>query len=409
MSAQPGTVPNPSAPTSATFRQHKVRVLLVDDQPMIGEAVRRMLAPEADIEFHYCSDPTQAIAQANEITPTVILQDLVMPQLDGLTLVKFTRANQATRETPLIVLSTKEEAKVKAEAFALGANDYLVKLPDRIELVARIRYHSKGYINLLQRNEAYEALAASRKILADDVDRAAKYVLSLLPKNLAGKVDTDWRYVPSTELAGDTFGYHWLDDEHFAAYLLDVCGHGVGAALLSVSALNVLRSQSLPNVDFRHPSEVLAGLNEAFKMEEQNDMYFTIWYGVYNPTQRQITFSGGGHPPALLLTGPSPAEVKLQTLEAQGPMIGAFEGQQFESLTVPVGTAAKLFIFSDGVYEIGKPDGNMWDWDDFLALMSKPSDPDVQDMDRLLEYVRKLHGNSTLDDDFTIIEARFNP
>ena len=113
--------------------------------------------------------------------PTVILQDLVMPEIDGLTLVKTFRAHEPTRETPMIVLSTKEEPTVKAEAFALGANDYIVKLPDRLELLARIRYHSKGYINLLQRNEAYDALRESQRRLAKEINQAAHYLRSLLP------------------------------------------------------------------------------------------------------------------------------------------------------------------------------------------------------------------------------------
>src|SRR6185437_9720902 len=186
--------------------QHKVTVLLVDDQPIIGEAVRRMLAGEDDIVFHYCKDATKAVERANEIGPTVILQDLVMPDIDGLTLVKHFRENEATRETPMIVLSTKEEPKIKADAFGLGANDYIVKLPDRLELLARIRYHSKGYINLLQRNEAHKALQASQKLLADDVAQAAKYVRSLLPeKRKRGAVLTDWWFIPSAQLSGDTF------------------------------------------------------------------------------------------------------------------------------------------------------------------------------------------------------------
>ena len=153
--------------------QHKVVVLLVDDQPMIGEAVRRMLAGEADIDFHYNRDAAKALDEADRVKPTVILQDLVMPEIDGLTLVKKFRAHEPTRETPLIVLSTKEEPAVKAEAFALGANDYIVKLPDRLELLARIRYHSKGYIALLQRNEAYEALLESQHRLASEMKQAA--------------------------------------------------------------------------------------------------------------------------------------------------------------------------------------------------------------------------------------------
>jgi adenylate cyclase len=132
---------------------------------MVGEAVRRLLAGERDIIFRYCQDPTKAIALAAEISPTVILQDLVMPQVDGLTMVVEFRAAAHTRDVPLIVLSTQEDPKVKAEAFARGANDYLVKLPDKVELIARIRYHSRGYISLLERNEAFAALQESGRQL----------------------------------------------------------------------------------------------------------------------------------------------------------------------------------------------------------------------------------------------------
>ncbi|WP_171006480.1 PleD family two-component system response regulator [Pseudomonas sp. 2FG] len=150
-----------------TTDEHAVMVLLVDDQAMIGEAIRRELAGEANIDFHFCSDPQQAIAMAVQIRPTVILQDLVMPGMDGLALVRDYRNHPATRDIPIIVLSTKEEPQVKGAAFAAGANDYLVKLPDAIELVARIRYHSRSYLMLLQRDEAYRALRESQQQLLD--------------------------------------------------------------------------------------------------------------------------------------------------------------------------------------------------------------------------------------------------
>jgi len=147
--------------------EHHVMVLLVDDQAMVCEAVRRALANQTDIDFHYCADAREALAIANQIKPTVILQDLVMPGVDGLTLVKQFRVNPATRDTPIIVLSTNENPQVKGQAFALGANDYLVKLPDKIELVARIRYHSKAYLNLSQRDAAYRALRESQQQLVE--------------------------------------------------------------------------------------------------------------------------------------------------------------------------------------------------------------------------------------------------
>ena len=176
--------------------EHKITVLLVYDQAIIGEAVRRMLAPHEDISFHYCQDARQALQQAHELQPTVILQDLVMPEIDGLDLVPAYRQQESTKDTPLIVLSTREEADTKAEAFARGANDYLVKLPDPVELLARIRYHSKGYIALLERSEAFAALEQSEKALRDELAKAADYVCSLLPEHLEDPVATDWRFIP---------------------------------------------------------------------------------------------------------------------------------------------------------------------------------------------------------------------
>jgi two-component system chemotaxis family response regulator WspR len=147
--------------------RYKITVLLIDDQVMISEAVRRALSSEEDIEFHYCQDPTKAIKLAAEINATVILQDLVMPEVDGLMMVRYFRVNKATSKIPIIVLSTKEEASIKSEAFTLGANDYMVKLPDKIEMIARIRYHSKAYITQLERDEAFRALEESREKLAE--------------------------------------------------------------------------------------------------------------------------------------------------------------------------------------------------------------------------------------------------
>lgn len=390
--------------------QHKVTVLLIDDQPIIGEAVRRMLAAESDIVFHHCKEASKAVEEANRINPTVILQDLVMPNIDGLTLVKTFRELEATREIPLIVLSTKEDPKIKAEAFALGANDYIVKFPDKLETIARIRYHSKGYIALLQRNEAYRALLASQKILKNDISQAAKYVVSLLPDRLKkGPITADWRFIPSASLAGDTFGYHWLDDDHFAFFLLDVSGHGVGPALLSVSALNALRSQSLPATDFLQPDQVLAALNKAFQMEQQNGLYFTIWYGIFEKSTRTIKFAGGGHPPVILLTGPTEAEARLVLLEAKGPMVGAIEDMEFPAETVKLERFAKLFLYSDGAYEIEMADTKMWPWGEFVEYMSFPAPEGVSVMDALTEHGRKLMGKPDFADDFSIVELRFEP
>lgn len=373
--------------------KRQVCVLLVDDQPMIGEAVRRMLEGEADIAFHYCSDPALALEMANAVQPTVILQDLVMPDIDGLMLVKFFRANPATAEVPLIVLSTKEEPATKADAFARGANDYLVKLPDRLEMLARIRYHSRGYISLLERNEAYA-------VISSELREAEEYVRQLLPAPLTGgPVRADWRFIPSSSLGGDAFGYHQIDADHFAAYLLDVCGHGVSAALLSISAMNVIRSRALPGVDFTRPGQVLAGLNNAFPMERQGNKFFSIWYGVYHIPDRTILYASGGHPPAMLF---SPDADAPEPLRGKGVCMGYMPDMEYEEVSRTLAKDAELYIFSDGIFELFGRDGKQWAYPEFTKTLRHPGG-----LDGTLCAAREFQNREDFDDDYSLVRLTF--
>jgi two-component system, chemotaxis family, response regulator WspR len=145
----------------------EVVVLLVDDQAIVYEAIRRMLENEPHLTLHYCPDATRALRLAREVRPTVILQDLVMPDVDGFTLLKFYRADPATRNVPVIVLSSKEEPRDKSQAFSEGASDYLVKLPDKIELVARVQAHSRLYLLQLQRDDAFNRLEQLKQELEE--------------------------------------------------------------------------------------------------------------------------------------------------------------------------------------------------------------------------------------------------
>ncbi len=401
----PAAARPPAAPPPAGG--HRVSVLLIDDQPIIGEAVRRMLAPHADIDFRFCADPARALERVREVETTVILSDLVMPEVDGLTLVRRFRADEATRRIPLIVLSTKEDAATKAEAFALGANDYLVKLPDPVELVARIRHHSEGYISRLERDEAYAALAASQRALQQELEQAARYVRSLLPAPVAdgGRLRVDWRFVPSASLGGDAFGYHWLDDDHFALYVLDVSGHGVGSALLGVSVLNTLRSRTLPAVDFRDPGGVATALNEAFRSEQQDGKYFTLWYGVYRASARTLRYAGAGHPPALLLARERPGAAPL-VLPSAGPMPGVLAGRAYVARECAVPPGSRLLAFTDGLYEVREADGRVRTFTDFLgALGAAATLPSVEGL--MHEARGRLGAGQDFEDDVSVVQVDF--
>lgn len=160
-----------------------IRVLLIDDQPMIGEIVRRTLASQPDIEYHYCPDPKLAFDMIARVKPTVILQDLVMPGADGMDLLRQYRSNPTTFNIPVVVLSTKEEPKIKSEAFGLGASDYLVKLPDAVEMIARVRHHSRAYVAQLQRDEACRGML-NALLLAETANRAKSEFISNMSHEL---------------------------------------------------------------------------------------------------------------------------------------------------------------------------------------------------------------------------------
>jgi sigma-B regulation protein RsbU (phosphoserine phosphatase) len=230
-----------------------------------------------------------------------------------------------------------------------------------------------------------------------------------LPEKLRGAISVDWRFVPTTQLAGDMFGYHALDADRFAVYLLDVSGHGVGSSLLAVSAANVLSSRSLPDTDFRNPGEVVARLNDAFQMERQNGKYFTIFYGVLDRAARTLTYCNAAHPAALLFTGPDRAAATLHQLDSTDPMVGMLPpGVPFEARTVALGEYMRLLVYSDGAFEVEVPGKGMWKFSDFVAFLTAlHSEDDL--MDRLYAHVRQTNRGDTLADDFSILDLQTSP
>lgn len=251
--------------------------------------------------------------------------------------------------------------------------------------------------------ESNLALMRTQARLEAELTDAARYVMSILPDPRPADPATDWLLVPSTELGGDSFGYHAIDDDHIAFYLLDVCGHGVNAALLSVTVINVLRASALPGAEFRDPASVLAALNDAFPMERQNNMFFTIWYGVYRRSSATLLYSTGGHPPAIHLREDGGGTVASQLITYGGMAIGAFPGVDYECGSVRIEPGDRLLVLSDGTFEVDGPDGDMLSVDELAGFASGSSDAPQA----ILDWVRSFNAGDALPDDFSLMRVRF--
>ena len=229
---------------------YPIMVLLVDDQLMVGEVIRRMVATQPNMDFHFCSSAHDALALAKEVKPTVILQDLVMPGVDGLDLVRQYRAHPETSGIPIIVLSSKEEPLTKREAFRAGASDYVVKLPDEIELIARIQYHSRAYLNQLQRDEAYRALRESQRQLLEmnfELQRLTNLdgLTGLSNRRYFDRyIDVEWTRATQTR---SLLSLLMVDVDSFK-HFNDTSGHLVGDSILKQVA-EVIQRLYRPSLD----------------------------------------------------------------------------------------------------------------------------------------------------------------
>jgi serine phosphatase RsbU (regulator of sigma subunit) len=254
----------------------------------------------------------------------------------------------------------------------------------------------------VQRREAMEELQKREAISSSELGDAAQYVESRFPQVISeGSALVDWVYEPCERLGGDTFGYEWLDEQHFVIYVADVMGHGSKAALhgLSLSQTMKLFLARRTDVD---PATWLSALNNAFPMSANLDLLWTMWCGVFDTSTRILRHACGGHPPGLLCH-----EGKFQSLTAGGPVLGAIEDVEYTSETTEVPEGAKLFLFSDGAYEFPLANGSTGTFEDFSAAVDGAARMDSGECAYLKIRAAGLCADSKFPDDFTIVRVQF--
>jgi serine phosphatase RsbU (regulator of sigma subunit) len=245
-----------------------------------------------------------------------------------------------------------------------------------------------------------EALAAAER----DLRQAQAYVTALLPAPVTtGPILIDWVYHPCARVGGDGFGYRQMSETSFALYVLDVAGHGTGAAMHAVSVLNTLRRGTLAGADLREPASVVAALNAQYPMEAHGDLFFTLWYGVFDTSQRVLSFASAGHHAAFLR---APDGARLAPLWTRNVPVGV-ANRPAQAARVRVVPGCRLYLFSDGAFEFTPRDGGRHAIEQFVPLLTAEAEFATPEPERLWRANRARARPGPPEDDVSIVVVTF--
>ncbi|WP_313674084.1 SpoIIE family protein phosphatase, partial [Mycolicibacterium sp.] len=257
--------------------------------------------------------------------------------------------------------------------------------------------------DVTERVEQAQRITASENRLSRELSGAARYVASIMPGPLDGLVEVTSRHLAADELSGDSFGYRWVDDDHLMFYVVDVSGHGMAPAMVSVSVHNLLRSATFDREKLLEPAAVLTELNRLFQMEGHGGNYFTIWYGVYQASTRLLRFASAGHPPAIVLSpNVSPTQLATKSLP-----VGLLDTTEFATAEYEVPPQAYIVVYSDGAFDIAWPNGAPWSQPEFVDMCHRTAQSADWTLDSLLDGVNAVSGGEPFGDDCTLVRLSF--
>ena len=383
--------------------KNKPLILIVDDVVGNIQIIGNLLI-ENGYNISVSINGRQALNTARNISPDLILLDIMMPEIDGFDVCRELKKDPRLKEVPVIFLTAKHETKDIVTGFAVGGVDFITKPFQKQEVLARIESQLELKFSrdlLIQQSNEIKLLNDN---LNEELSIAAEYFSFLLPERIDNdRIQTFWKYYPTAKLGGDAFGNFWIDDKHFALYLFDVCGHGIASGMYSVSLINTLKYQNLPDTDFTSPESVFSALNKIYQIHEHYGMYFTIWYGVFNVETRELNYAAAGHHPAII----SHPDGKTEFLASPNFIVGGLENYDFKSKKVTLELNTDIYVFSDGTYHLTQPDGKIWGIDDMRQFLEARHSRADKELNELYEFVSNLYEFSTQKDDFTILKVRF--
>jgi sigma-B regulation protein RsbU (phosphoserine phosphatase) len=391
------------------------RLLVVDDNEMNRDMLSRRLARKGHT-VDVAEDGHRALAMVEKTDYDVVLLDIMMPGIDGYQVLETLRQENDSGDLPVIMATAKDASEDIVAALKLGANDYVTKPFDFPVVLARVRTQ-------LELKRSRHELASAHRRMKKDLEAAARIQAAFLPDEEVVELDgvrLAWRYVPCDELAGDTLGIVPLDDEKVGVYVIDVSGHGVPSALLSVSLSRLLSNDPLTSVLWTtdagstghrvaSPVEVAEELSRRFPYNLQTGQYFTMVYAVIDLPGRELCYVSAGHEP-LIVVGPD-----------RDPELGASTGQPvalvpasllkptYTESTVSLGPGDRVYLYSDGIPEARNPNGEQWGNERLAKRLVELLETDLDgSLPVVLETVCSWQEGPHFDDDVSLLAVEIN-
>ena len=372
------------------------RVLLVDDAKANLDILVEGL--KADHKLSLATNGDMALQIAGRMPPDLVLLDIVMPGIDGYEVCRRLRAMPETAEVPIMFLSSLEEVQNKTRGFEVGANDYLTKPFDMLEVKARVRSLLKA--------KAYSD--AVKEQMASELRVAREIQMGMLPHDFAPfeqayGVSFGAVLEPAREVGGDLYGVCAGGPDRLVVFLGDVSGKGIPASMFMVRAISLAR---LLAREIAEPERILARLNDELATDNPSGMFVTFLCAVFEPKSGRLTLANAGHcRPLILHDGQSPR----WAVKNLGTALGFEAGLEFERTELMLQSDDSLILYSDGVSEAFNPQDECYGNDRLLADAAGFCSQSAPAMSvSLLQKVRAFAVGAPQSDDIAILVLKVN-
>lgn len=386
------------------------RILVVDDNEMNRDMLSRRLVKRGHL-VEVADGGVSALAMIKTADFDLVLLDIMMPGMDGYEVLDRIRVDHAGGDLPVIMATARDESEDIVSALRKGANDYVTKPFDFPVVMARVTTQ-------LALKRSRQALATANLRMKRDLEAAAKIQQAFLPPpavSVSGATFA-WRYLPCDELAGDTLNIVPLDEHHVAFFVVDVRGHGVPAALMSVALSRLMSpaagsSSILWARDSRHgepriasPIEVAYELAKRFPYDQDTGQYFTLLYGVLDLEAQELRFVSAGHPYLAHVSSGNPPEFCESTGAPIGLIPEVLAAPVFSETTLALSSGDRIYVYSDGIPEAAGPDGEEFGDERLTETLGDLGEHDLEgSIQVLLDRVAAFSERPDFEDDVSVI------